>query len=129
MTKRSKPRRLRLRIYRGPASVAARVPPGELLLEFFTDRQLFEWRAQGKDYQSYHYLWYYELEAQRAANQSTLLESLSTVPGRTIDVSGWGRAPVSILRHPAVMYWKHEMARRPVHPTFAVDPLADRMTA
>jgi hypothetical protein len=52
MTKRSKPRRLRHRIYRGPASVAARVPPGELLLEFFTDQQLFEWRAQGKDYQS-----------------------------------------------------------------------------
>lgn len=76
MTKRSKPRRLRHRIYRGPASVAARVPPGELLLEFFTDQQLFEWRAQGKDYQSYHYLWYYELEAQRAANSRPSLSHL-----------------------------------------------------
>ena len=92
MTKRSKLRRLRHRVYRGPASAAARVPPGELLLEFFTDQQLLQWRARGKDYQSYHYLWYYELEAQRAANQAVLLESLSKVPGCDVDISGWGRA-------------------------------------
>ena len=92
MTKRSKPRHLRHRAYRGPASIAARVPPGELVLEFFTDQQLLQWRAQGKDYQSYHYLWYYELEAQRAANQAALLESLSKVSGCNVDLSGWGRA-------------------------------------
>jgi hypothetical protein len=90
--KRRKPRRLRLKVYRGIGGSPPMPPPGELLLEYFSDRDVLAWRAESQDVQQYHYLWYFELEAQRAAHQQQMVESLRSVPGITVDLSNWGRA-------------------------------------
>jgi hypothetical protein len=69
------------------------IPPGEILIEYFSDAELEAWQNRGAEYQSYHYLWYFELEAQRAARQEELLDALRNTP--TVDVEltgGWGRA-------------------------------------
>ena len=50
------------------------------------------WRALAKDLQDYHYLWFFELESQRASNQARLVEALGSIPGKNIDLDGWGRA-------------------------------------
>lgn len=92
MAKGRKPRSLRLNIYRSRGAEPPRTPTGELLLEIFSDHDLLAWRAQGEDIQKYHYLWYYELESQRASMQAQILEALSTVPGISIDLAGWGRS-------------------------------------
>lgn len=92
MTKRNKPRRLLHRLYRGLGGSLPAPPPGALLVEYFSDEQLLTWRTRSKEFQHYHYLWYFELEAQRAAKQLQLLDSLREVPGISVDVSGWGRA-------------------------------------
>jgi RES domain len=92
LTKRSKPRQLRHRVYRGTAGDLPSVLPGELLVEHFSDHELLAWRAKGKNFQSYHYLWYFELEGQRAAQESHLLDSLRKVRGTDIALAGWGRA-------------------------------------
>jgi hypothetical protein len=92
MTKRRKPGRLRLNVYRGRPGASLNIPVGELLLEYFDDNQLLAWRASGTAIQDYHYLWYFELERQRASNEIQLLEALSLVPGISVQLSGWGRA-------------------------------------
>jgi hypothetical protein len=66
--------------------------PGELLLESISDQEFYLWRDRGKEYQAYHYLWYFELEAQRASHQSDLLDALRAIQGVTVDLTGWGRA-------------------------------------
>jgi hypothetical protein len=66
--------------------------PGELLLESFTDADLAAWQRGSSDYQQYHYLWYFELEAQRAAHEAELLDALRKIPGEDVDLTGWGRA-------------------------------------
>ncbi len=83
-------RRLRHRVYRGASSLTP--PAGELVVEYFSDRELIGWRAHAEDIQAYHYLWFFELERQRAANHKQLLEALGTVPGISIELTGWGRA-------------------------------------
>lgn len=92
MSKRRKPRQLRFNVYRGSGGEPPSVPSGELLLEYFSDDQVLAWRAKSADVQHYHYLWYFELEAQRAANQLQIVDALRSVSGITIDLSGWGRA-------------------------------------
>ncbi len=92
MTKRRKPRRLLHKVYRGPAGASPGLAPGELLLEHFSDEQLLTWRSKSRNTQTYHYLWYFELEAQRAIHQAQLLESLRAVSGLSIRLDGWGRA-------------------------------------
>jgi hypothetical protein len=83
MTKRRKNRQLHLNVYGARVGAAPRLKAGDLLLEYFSDDQLLAWRAKGEYIQNYHYLWYFELESQRAAKQGTLLEALSLVPGIT----------------------------------------------
>ncbi len=85
-------RRLRLKVYRSSEGSWPTIGPGELLLEYFSDRDLLAWRSRAKDLQDYHYLWFFELESQRAANHQRLVDSLRTVPGITVDLDGWGRA-------------------------------------
>ena len=85
-------RQLRLRVYRSSEGAWPSLGPGELLLEYFSDRDLSAWRSRAKDLQEYHYLWFFELESQRAANQERLVQSLRNVPGITVDLDGWGRA-------------------------------------
>src|SRR5262245_38985708 len=85
-------RRLRHRVYRGPTSAWPAIRAGELLLEYFSDSQLIGWRARAQDIQKYHYLWFFELERQRAENRKKLADALATVPGATINLAGWGRA-------------------------------------
>jgi len=50
------------------------------------------WRAKSKVVQQYHYLWWFELEAQRAAHQQQIANALRSVPGVAIDLAGWGRS-------------------------------------
>ena len=85
MPKRRKLRQFRFKVYRGREPPT--VPPGELLLEYFTDEQALGWRAKSEDIQNYHYLWWFELEAQRAVHQPKLVEALRAVSGITIDLS------------------------------------------
>jgi hypothetical protein len=92
VTKRRKPRQLRLKVYRGSGGQPPKLPSAELLLEYFSDHDVLAWRAKSKDVQQYHYLWYFELEAQRAAHQQQIIDVLRSVPGIAIDLSGWGRA-------------------------------------
>jgi hypothetical protein len=92
MSKRRKRGRLRLNVYRGRPGASLNIPIGELLLEYFDDNQLLAWRASGTAIQNYHYLWYFELESQRASKQTQILEALSVVPGISLQLSGWGRA-------------------------------------
>lgn len=65
---------------------------GELLLEYFSDAQLIHWRNRAKDIQHYHYLWFFELESQRAANHARLIEALAATPGTEVNLDDWGRA-------------------------------------
>jgi hypothetical protein len=92
VAKPRKNRRLRYRIYRGPSGAWPQIGAGELLLEYFSDEQLMGWHALSKDIQDYHYLWFFELEGQRAANHAKLIESLATTVGRSVELGGWGRA-------------------------------------
>jgi hypothetical protein len=92
MSKHRKRGRLRLNVYRGRPGATLNVPVGELLLEYFDDNQLLAWRASGSAIQDYHYLWFFELERQRASKQSEILEALSLVPEISVQLSGWGRA-------------------------------------
>jgi hypothetical protein len=68
------------------------IPPGEILMEYFTDAELEAWQNRGADYQGYHYLWYFELEAQRAARQEDLLNALRKTPAVNVELTGWGRS-------------------------------------
>jgi hypothetical protein len=81
---------LRYNVYRGPGW--PEIKPGDLLLEYFSDHQLAHWRARAEDLQNYHYLWFYELERQRAAQHSELRLALQSVPGIQVPLYGWGRA-------------------------------------
>ncbi|MFT3907309.1 MAG: RES family NAD+ phosphorylase [Steroidobacteraceae bacterium] len=63
-----------------------------MLLEYFTDNQLQTWQAKSKTVQQYHYLWFFELEAQRAVHQQSLIAALQSVPPVDVELSGWGRA-------------------------------------
>jgi hypothetical protein len=92
VAKPRKNRRLRYRIYRGPSGAWPQIGAGELLLEYFSDEQFMGWHALSKDIQDYHYLWFFELEGQRAANHAKLIESLATTAGRSVELTGWGRA-------------------------------------
>ncbi|MGO9946933.1 MAG: hypothetical protein ACLPWG_08815 [Steroidobacteraceae bacterium] len=89
MPKRRKTRHPQFKVYRG-ASPA--IPSGELLLEYFTDEEALGWRAQSADVQNYHYLWWFELEAQRAVHQQPLIDAVRSTPAVAVDLSGWGRA-------------------------------------
>jgi hypothetical protein len=89
---KKKNQRLRLRVYRGPLGAWPSIGAGELLLEYFSDKDLIGWRSRAKDLQDYHYLWFFELESQRAVNHQKLLDALTTVPGIAVDLAGWGRA-------------------------------------
>jgi hypothetical protein len=66
--KRRKTRHPQFKVYRGRESPT--IPAGELLLEYFTDEEALGWRAKSEDVQNYHYLWWFELEGQRAALHS-----------------------------------------------------------
>jgi hypothetical protein len=99
VAKRPRHRQLRYRIYRGPFEAWPSIAPGELLLEYFSDEELIGWRALAKQLQDYHYLWYFDLEGQRAAHQTQLVAALTSVAGTTIDISGWGRAIVYKYSH------------------------------
>lgn len=90
MARRRGDRQLRYNVYRGPAWPEPK--PGELLLEYFSDHQLAYWHARAQDLQDYHYLWFYELERQRAAQQSELRLALQSIPGIRVSLGGWGRA-------------------------------------
>jgi hypothetical protein len=83
-------RQLRLKVYRGPEPPS--LAPGDLLLEYFSDTEIIAWKARAEDLQQYHYLWFYELEGQRAARQLELQGALQSVSGISIPLSGWGRA-------------------------------------
>jgi hypothetical protein len=88
--KRRKTRHPQFKVYRGREPPT--IPTGELLLEYFTDEEALGWRAKSEDVQRYHYLWWFELEGQRAAHQPKLIEALRSIAGITVDLSGWGRA-------------------------------------
>jgi hypothetical protein len=90
VVRRRNVRQLRYNVYRGPGWPD--IKPGELLLEYFSDHQLAHWRAQADDLQNYHYLWFYDLERQRAAQQSELQLALQSIPGIHVPLDGWGRA-------------------------------------
>jgi hypothetical protein len=87
-----KPRRLKFHVYRGPAGQLPTVPPGELLLEYFSDEEIVAWHAQGENIQRYHYLWWFELESQRALHQPAMIDALASIVGITIELRHWGRA-------------------------------------
>jgi hypothetical protein len=86
--KRRKPPQFK--IYRGRE--APTIPTGELLLEYFTDQEALGWRAKSEDVQKYHYLWWFELEAQRAVQQPKIIDALRSITAITVGLSGWGRA-------------------------------------
>jgi hypothetical protein len=88
--KRRTTRHPQFKVYRGRELPT--IPAGELLLEYFTDEEALGWRAKSEDVQNYHYLWWFELEGQRATHQPRLIEALRSVTGITVDLSGWGRA-------------------------------------
>lgn len=90
MPKRRKTRHPQFKVYRGREPPT--IPSGELLLEYFTDEEALGWRAKSEDVQRYHYLWWFELEGQRAAHQPKLIDALRSITGITVDLSGWGRA-------------------------------------
>ena len=92
MAKGKKRKSLKHKFYRAPPGAVPRFAPGELLVEFITDQEYYLWRNRGKEYQGYHYLSYFELEAQRASRQSDLLDALRASRGTTVDLTGWGRA-------------------------------------
>ena len=85
-------KRLRYKLYRGPIADFPKTGPEELLLEYFTDANLQVWQARSAEAQAYHYLWFYELESQRANKQQEITDSLAGVGGVSIDLSNWGRA-------------------------------------
>jgi len=87
-----KRRPLRFSICRSSGGTPLRLPPGELLLEYFSDADALAWRAKSEDVQRYHYLWNFELEAQRATNHQVLVDALRAVAGVTLELPGWGRA-------------------------------------
>ena len=98
--KKGKKRRLRHQIYRTPVGQLPHIPPGEILMEHFTDAELKAWQNRGAEYQSYHYLWYFELEAQRAARQEELLDALRKTPAIDVELTaGWGRALQYVYSH------------------------------
>ena len=69
-------------------------------MEHFTDAELEAWQNRGADYQRYHYLWYFELEAQRAARQEDLLDALRKTPAVEVGLTGgWGRALPYVYSH------------------------------
>jgi RES domain len=90
--KKKASRRLRFNVYRGVQGSWPTIGPGELLLEYFSDNELVGWRSRGKDLQDYHYLWFFELESQRATHHQRMLEALRSVPGTTVSLDAWGRA-------------------------------------
>ena len=92
MRKPRRGRRLLHRVYRVTTGAWPAIGAGELLLEYFSDEELMGWRALAKELQDYHYLWFFELESQRASNQARLVEALRSVPGRNVELAGWGRA-------------------------------------
>lgn len=85
-------RQLRLRVYSSELGSMPAIRAGDLLLEYFSDDQLIYWRSRGKDIQDYHYLWFFELESQRATNQARITEALASTQGLEVDLAGWGRA-------------------------------------
>ncbi len=53
MPKPRKRRPLRFSIYRSSGGTPLRLPPGELLLEYFSDADALAWRAKSEDVQRY----------------------------------------------------------------------------
>jgi len=90
--RKRKNRRLLLNVYRDSLGSWPEISPAEELLEYFSDHDLIGWRSRGKELQAYHYLWFYELESQRAANQQELIAALRSTPGKVVNLDGWGRA-------------------------------------
>ena len=99
MTKRKNVRRLKHQLYRTPVGEPPAMAPDELLVEFFSDQELRAWKSRSSEYQQYHYLWYFELEAQRAAVQPQLLDSLRGISAISVDLAGWGRATQYCYSH------------------------------
>ena len=66
-------------------------PPGLLELDRFSDMDVEEWVRFATDFQAYHYQWFFELEAQRAASAERIREALTAVRPITVDLEGWGR--------------------------------------
>lgn len=90
-TKPKKRRRLEFSLKRSRGSFDPSTP-GLLELDRFTDSSVAEWDAFAKQFDQYHYQWYFELEAQRATHHDELCEALASVKPKTVDLSGWGRA-------------------------------------
>jgi hypothetical protein len=101
--KRRKPRQLRIKIYRGREPPT--IPPGELLLEYFTDEEVLGWRAKSEDVQSHHYLWWFELEAQRAINTRTPLSPASAVSNELVGASTTASTLTARVTH----HFRHSM--------------------
>ena len=78
MPRSRKPRRLRFNVYRGTRGQLPTLPPGELLLEYFSDADIVAWYAHGENIQRYHYLWWFELESQRALHQQAMIDALKS---------------------------------------------------
>jgi hypothetical protein len=67
-------------------------PPGLLELDRFSDKDVEDWVRFATDFKAYHYQWFFELEAQRAASAGRIREALTSVRPIAVDLEGWGRA-------------------------------------
>lgn len=89
-SKLQKRRQLEVRLRRtGPFDPS---PPGLLELDRFFDLDVAESVHFTTDFQAYHYQWFFELEAQRAASASRIRDALTSVRPAAVDLGGWGRA-------------------------------------
>jgi hypothetical protein len=66
-------------------------PPGEGLLDSFTEAQLDDWSRGGDLLQRLADKVYFELELLRAAKYDSLCDALRSSAGVSIDVTGWSR--------------------------------------
>jgi hypothetical protein len=66
-------------------------PPGDGILDSFTEAQLDDWTRGGDLLQRLADKVYFELELLRAAKYDALCDALRSSPGVSIDVNGWSR--------------------------------------
>jgi RES domain len=85
-------RRLEFRLRRTAGNELPPLGPESLLLDAFTDVAAAAWERQAPLVQEYHYRFFFELEAQRAAVQDRMREALATSGTQVVNLQGWGRA-------------------------------------
>jgi RES domain-containing protein len=91
-SKRSPKRLLEFRLQRSTAPNFPSHGPESIHLDVFTDADVANWDRLVPQVQEYHYRFFYELEAQRAAVKDRIRDALATVRATSVNLEGWGRA-------------------------------------